>query len=164
MASHLLYLVLFSFFVSLVFAVLMRAPEGELVGRHRKLMPTMHERLFHGVGAGDDLQVVGRRRAWHPPRRRSDGAAVALRVLEQREIHYPGKGVAVFRNHAEISGDLETQLPKGIADNLFTIGYDKGKPVKLDTVPCGVIRPIELLPALVNHRFPSGPVTMLVGV
>jgi nitrilase len=26
--------------------------------RHRKLMPTMHERLFHGVGAGDDLEVV----------------------------------------------------------------------------------------------------------
>ncbi len=26
--------------------------------RHRKLMPTMQERLFHGVGAGDDLGVV----------------------------------------------------------------------------------------------------------
>jgi nitrilase len=26
--------------------------------RHRKLMPTMHERVFHGVGAGDDLGVV----------------------------------------------------------------------------------------------------------
>ena len=26
--------------------------------RHRKLMPTMHERVFHGVGAGDDLDVV----------------------------------------------------------------------------------------------------------
>jgi nitrilase len=26
--------------------------------RHRKLMPTHHERLFHGVGAGDDLGVV----------------------------------------------------------------------------------------------------------
>ncbi len=26
--------------------------------KHRKLMPTMHERLFHGVGAGDDLEVV----------------------------------------------------------------------------------------------------------
>jgi nitrilase len=26
--------------------------------RHRKLMPTMHERVFHGVGAGDDLNVV----------------------------------------------------------------------------------------------------------
>jgi nitrilase len=28
---------------------------GGLISRHRKLMPTMHERLFHGVGAGDDL-------------------------------------------------------------------------------------------------------------
>ncbi|HEY2771038.1 MAG TPA: carbon-nitrogen hydrolase family protein [Solirubrobacteraceae bacterium] len=32
-------------------------PSG-LLARHRKLMPTHHERLFHGVGAGDDLGVV----------------------------------------------------------------------------------------------------------
>ena len=32
-------------------------PEG-LLHKHRKLMPTQHERLFHGIGAGDDLQVV----------------------------------------------------------------------------------------------------------
>ncbi len=31
---------------------------GGLLGRHRKLMPTQHERLFHGVGAGNDLGVV----------------------------------------------------------------------------------------------------------
>jgi predicted amidohydrolase len=29
-----------------------------VVHRHRKLMPTMHERIFHGIGAGDDLDVV----------------------------------------------------------------------------------------------------------
>jgi predicted amidohydrolase len=32
-------------------------PSG-LLGRHRKLMPTHHERLFHGIGAGEDMQVV----------------------------------------------------------------------------------------------------------
>jgi nitrilase len=32
-------------------------PEG-LVTKHRKLMPTMHERLFHAIGAGDDLAVA----------------------------------------------------------------------------------------------------------
>jgi predicted amidohydrolase len=32
-------------------------PSG-LLSRHRKLMPTQHERLFHGIGAGDDLTVV----------------------------------------------------------------------------------------------------------
>jgi nitrilase len=32
-------------------------PSG-VIGRHRKLMPTQHERLFHGIGAGDDLAVV----------------------------------------------------------------------------------------------------------
>jgi len=31
-------------------------PSG-LLARHRKLMPTQHERLFHGIGAGDDLGV-----------------------------------------------------------------------------------------------------------
>lgn len=32
-------------------------PDG-LIASHRKLMPTMQERLFHGVGGGDDLGVV----------------------------------------------------------------------------------------------------------
>jgi nitrilase len=32
-------------------------PEG-LLHKHRKLMPTQHERLFHGIGPGDDLGVV----------------------------------------------------------------------------------------------------------
>jgi len=31
---------------------------GGLLSRHRKLMPTHHERLFHGIGDGDDLAVV----------------------------------------------------------------------------------------------------------
>jgi len=30
---------------------------GGLVAKHRKLMPTMHERVFHGVGSGTDLAV-----------------------------------------------------------------------------------------------------------
>src|SRR4051795_10954781 len=37
--------------------LLFLGPDG-LMHRHRKLMPTMHERLFHGIGAGDDLRVV----------------------------------------------------------------------------------------------------------
>jgi predicted amidohydrolase len=31
---------------------------GGLLNKHRKLMPTHHERLFHGIGAGDDLAPV----------------------------------------------------------------------------------------------------------
>ena len=42
---------------SLYNALLYLGPDG-LVHRHRKLMPTMQERIFHGVGAGDDLDVV----------------------------------------------------------------------------------------------------------
>jgi len=42
---------------SLYNTMLTLGPEG-LVHRHRKLMPTMQERLFHGVGPGDDLAAV----------------------------------------------------------------------------------------------------------
>jgi nitrilase len=37
--------------------LLIVGPDG-VQNRHRKLMPTMHERVFHGVGAGDDLDVT----------------------------------------------------------------------------------------------------------
>jgi nitrilase len=37
--------------------LLLLGPEG-LLWRHRKLMPTHHERLFHGIGPGDDLGPV----------------------------------------------------------------------------------------------------------
>jgi nitrilase len=42
---------------SLYNTLLVIGPDG-VMHRHRKLMPTMHERVFHGVGAGDDLGVV----------------------------------------------------------------------------------------------------------
>ena len=38
-------------------SMLWLGPEG-LLHKHRKLMPTQHERLFHGIGRGDDLRVV----------------------------------------------------------------------------------------------------------
>ncbi len=38
-------------------AFLLIGPDGVL-HRHRKLMPTHHERLFHGIGTGDDLDPV----------------------------------------------------------------------------------------------------------
>jgi nitrilase len=42
---------------SLYNALLLIGPEG-LISKHRKLMPTHHERLFHGIGAGGDLNAV----------------------------------------------------------------------------------------------------------
>jgi predicted amidohydrolase len=38
-------------------AYLLLGPDG-LLHKHRKLMPTQQERLFHGIGAGDDLRVI----------------------------------------------------------------------------------------------------------
>jgi nitrilase len=37
--------------------LLLLGPDG-LLAKHRKLMPTHHERLFHGIGAGGDLDAV----------------------------------------------------------------------------------------------------------
>jgi nitrilase len=42
---------------SLYNSMLLIGPGG-LIAKHRKLMPTQHERLFHGIGAGDDLDAV----------------------------------------------------------------------------------------------------------
>jgi len=41
---------------SLYNTMVLLGPEG-LIWKHRKLMPTMHERLFHGIGTGRDLTV-----------------------------------------------------------------------------------------------------------
>ena len=42
---------------SLYNTIALLGPEG-LLWKHRKLMPTMHERLFHGIGSGQDLDVT----------------------------------------------------------------------------------------------------------
>ena len=42
---------------SLYNSLVLMGPEGVL-NKHRKLVPTMHERLFHGAGDGTDLNVV----------------------------------------------------------------------------------------------------------
>jgi nitrilase len=38
-------------------ALLLIGPDG-LLAKHRKLMPTHHEKLFHGIGAGGDLDAT----------------------------------------------------------------------------------------------------------
>jgi nitrilase len=42
---------------SLYNTLLLVGPSG-LLHTHRKLMPTHHERLFHGIGSGEDLAVI----------------------------------------------------------------------------------------------------------
>jgi nitrilase len=42
---------------SLYNTLLLIGPQGVL-SRHRKTMPTMQERIFHGIGAGDDIDSV----------------------------------------------------------------------------------------------------------
>jgi nitrilase len=63
-------------------------PEG-LLHRHRKLMPTQHERLFHGIGAGDDLGVVD-----------ASGARVGGLICWENRM--PLARYAVYREGAQI--------------------------------------------------------------
>jgi nitrilase len=41
-----------------VYNALLLIGPGGLIAKHRKLMPTHHEKLFHGIGQGDDLGVA----------------------------------------------------------------------------------------------------------
>jgi nitrilase len=41
-----------------VYNTLLLIGPGGLLAKHRKLMPTHHEKLFHGIGQGDDLGVA----------------------------------------------------------------------------------------------------------
>jgi nitrilase len=63
-------------------------PEG-LLHRHRKLMPTQHERLFHGIGPGDDLGVVD-----------ADGIRVGGLICWENRM--PLARYAVYRDGAQI--------------------------------------------------------------
>jgi nitrilase len=63
-------------------------PAG-VIARHRKLMPTQHERLFHGIGAGDDLGVV-------------EGAGARVGGLICWENRMPLARYAVYRGGPQI--------------------------------------------------------------
>ena len=77
-------------------------PDGVLA-RHRKLMPTQHERLFHGIGAGDDLAVVEGRRC---SGRRLDllGEPNAARPLRGLPRRAPDLGRADGRRQRRLAG------------------------------------------------------------
>jgi nitrilase len=62
---------------------------GGVLARHRKLMPTHQERLFHGIGAGDDLAVV-------------DAGGVRVGGLICWENRMPMARYAVYRSGPQI--------------------------------------------------------------
>ena len=96
---------------SLYNTLLVLGPEG-LLHKHRKLMPTMHERLFHGIGAGDDLDVIATRsRAdrWLDLLGEPD-AAGALRRLPRRA---PGVGRTDRRRLRGLAGEHAAYRDRG---------------------------------------------------
>ena len=68
------------------------SPEGRVAGRHRKLVPTMHERSFWGPGAGDDLAPL------ETPLGRLGGLICweAFMPAARRRLHLAGADVLVL--------------------------------------------------------------------
>jgi len=83
------------------------APDGRLAGRHRKLMPTLHERVFWGQGAGDDLGA-----------HRAEFGRLVLRAAGDRAVQLVGRD----RLHPEGRPPVEVQAGDqpgraGVADD-----------------------------------------------
>src|SRR5918997_143738 len=87
-------------------------PEG-LLGKHRKLMPTQHERLFHGIGAGDDLHVV-------------DTAAGRIGGLICWENRMPLARYAIYRQGPQIWVAPTADVSEGWIAHMRAIAIESG--------------------------------------
>ena len=86
---------------------------GGLLHKHRKLMPTQHERLFHGIGAGDDLQV-------------SDTAAGRIGGLICWENRMPLARYALYRQGVQIWAAPTADDSDGWVAHMRAIAIESG--------------------------------------
>ena len=123
-------------------------PAG-LLARHRKLMPTQHERLFHGVGAGDDLTVaetpvgrIGGLICWENRCRSPAGASTrAVRSSGSRQRADDSDGwLASMRHIAIESGAYVVSVPQYIPASAFPddfpVPLPEGREVCAAARPC----------------------------
>jgi nitrilase len=106
-------------------------PSGVL-GKHRKLMPTKHERLFHAFGTGDDISVV-------------DSAIGRVGGLICWENRMPLARYAVYRGGAQIYLAPTADSSDGWQALARAIAIESG---------AYVISPIQYVPASAYVDFP----------
>jgi predicted amidohydrolase len=124
-------------------SLLIIGPPG-LLHVHRKLMPTKHERMFHGFGTGDDLQVVdtplgrigglicwenrmplarylvyrGGPQIWVAPTAdTSDGWIALIQTIAMESGSY-AVGVPQYVNRAAFPDDFPIELPDGLEESM----------------------------------------------
>ncbi len=142
--------------------LLLIGPNGVL-HRHRKTMPTMHERLVHGIGAGDDIDTVdmdgvGRvgglicwenrmpLARWHLERR---GPQIWVAPTADDSDGW----LATVRHIAIESGAFVVSVPPYLPRTAFPDDFPVEIPADLDVLGRGGAAVIEP----VNGRFVAGP-------
>ena len=111
--------------------VLYFAPDGELAGRHRKLMPTGAERTVWGMGDGSTLAVVDAGRA------RIGGLICWENYMPLARFHLYAQGVDVWLAPTLAQGDgwIATMCHLARENRMFVVGVN---PVlHADQVPAG---------------------------
>ena len=111
--------------------VLYFAPDGELAGRHRKLMPTGAERTVWGMGDGSTLAVVDAGRA------RIGGLICWENYMPLARFHLYAQGVDVWLAPTLAQGDgwIATMRHLARENRMFVVGVN---PVlHADQVPAG---------------------------
>ena len=121
-------------------AVLYFSPDGALVGRHRKLVPTGSERTVWGMGDGSTLRVVD------TPFGRVGGLICWENYMPLARFHMYAQGVDLWLAPTLAGGDAWIATLQHIAreNRMFVIGIN---PVlRIDQIPAGFPHRDRLVP------------------
>jgi nitrilase len=117
------------------------SPEGRLVGRHRKLMPTGSERTVWGMGDGSTLRVVD------TPLGRIGGLICWENYMPLARFHLCAQGVDVWLAPTLARGDIWIATMRHLAreNRMYVVGVN---PVlHVDQIPAGFPNRERLIPA-----------------
>ena len=130
---------------SLYNTVLLLGPDG-LLWKHRKLVPTMHERLFHGGGDGDDLRVtetplgrIGGLICWENrmPLARNELYRQGVQLWVAPTADDSDGWLASMRHIAIESGAFVISVPQYIPRSAFPDDFPADLPEKLEVLGRG---------------------------
>jgi predicted amidohydrolase len=121
--------------------ILYFSPDGELVDRHRKLVPTGSERTVWGMGDGSTLRVV------HTPLGRIGGLICWENYMPLARFHLYAQGVDVWLAPTLAQGDgwIATMQHLARENRMYVIGVN---PVlHVDQIPANFPNREQLIPA-----------------